>query len=114
MVDSERPVLSGLVLSRVDERGNPRDGYVRLHDIYNLHLAADLVVLSACQSALGKEFRKYLQHINLSKEDPAIKERAHPAGSGSPGDVTARTLNRVVHGRCKDRRLDAGSAMAGG
>jgi CHAT domain-containing protein len=57
VLDSERPALSGLVLSRVDERGNPRDGYVRLHDIYNLHLAADLVVLSACQSALGKEFR---------------------------------------------------------
>jgi len=57
VLDSERPALSGLVLSRVDERGNPRDGYVRLHDIYNLHLAADLVVLSACESALGKEFR---------------------------------------------------------
>ena len=57
VLDSERPALSGLVLSRVDERGNSRDGYVRLHDIYNLHLAADLVVLSACQSALGKEFR---------------------------------------------------------
>jgi UTP--glucose-1-phosphate uridylyltransferase len=35
--------------------------------------------------ALGKEFRKYLQHLNLSKEDPAIKERAHPAGSGTRG-----------------------------
>jgi CHAT domain-containing protein/Tfp pilus assembly protein PilF len=57
VIDSERPALSGLVLSRVDDRGNPMDGYVRLHDIYNLHLAADLVVLSACQSALGKEFR---------------------------------------------------------
>jgi hypothetical protein len=34
---------------------------------------------------LGKEFRKYLQHLNLSKEDPAIKERAHPAGSGTRG-----------------------------
>jgi UTP--glucose-1-phosphate uridylyltransferase len=33
--------------------------------------------------ALGKEFRKYLQHINLNKEDPAIKERAHPAGSST-------------------------------
>jgi dTDP-glucose pyrophosphorylase len=35
---------------------------------------------------LGKEFRKYLQHINLdtvaSKNDPEVKERAHPAGSG--------------------------------
>jgi UTP--glucose-1-phosphate uridylyltransferase len=36
--------------------------------------------------ALGKEFRKYLQHINLdtvaSKDEKEIKERAHPAGSG--------------------------------
>jgi UTP--glucose-1-phosphate uridylyltransferase len=36
--------------------------------------------------ALGKEFRKYLQHINLntvaSKDDREVKERAHPAGSG--------------------------------
>ena len=37
--------------------------------------------------ALGKEFRKYLQHLNLekvaSKDDPEVKERAHPAGSGA-------------------------------
>jgi len=57
VLDSEQPALSGLVLSRVDERGDQLDGYVRLHDIYNLHLTADLVVLSACQSAVGKEFR---------------------------------------------------------
>jgi UTP--glucose-1-phosphate uridylyltransferase len=35
--------------------------------------------------ALGKEFRKYLQHLNLntvaSKDDREVKERAHPAGS---------------------------------
>ncbi len=57
MVDSERPALSGLVLSLVDERGKPRNGYLRLHDIYNLRLDADLVVLSACETALGKEIR---------------------------------------------------------
>src|SRR6202000_2961797 len=38
---------------------------------------------------LGKEFRKYLQHINLdtiaSKDEPEVKERAHPAGSGARG-----------------------------
>jgi CHAT domain-containing protein len=55
--DTARPALSGLVLSMVDERGRLQDGYLRLPDIYNMHLSADLVVLSACQTALGREVR---------------------------------------------------------
>jgi CHAT domain-containing protein len=55
VVDTERPALTGLVLSQFDERGVPQNGYVRLTDIYNMRLDADLVVLSACQTALGKE-----------------------------------------------------------
>ena len=30
---------------------------MRANDIYNLHLPADLVVLSACQTGLGKEIK---------------------------------------------------------
>jgi CHAT domain-containing protein/predicted negative regulator of RcsB-dependent stress response len=54
MIDSRTPALSGIVLSLVDRRGNPEDGFLRLWDIYNLHLPVDLVVLSGCQTALGK------------------------------------------------------------
>jgi CHAT domain-containing protein/predicted negative regulator of RcsB-dependent stress response len=54
MIDSRTPALSGIVLSLVDRRGNPQDGFLRLWDIYNLHLPVDLVVLSGCQTALGK------------------------------------------------------------
>jgi len=57
LLDDVRPALSGLVLSLVDESGRRQDGFLRLHDVYNLTLAADLVVLSACQTGLGQELR---------------------------------------------------------
>jgi CHAT domain-containing protein/uncharacterized protein HemY len=56
-LDNERPALSGIVLSLVDEKGQRQDGFLRLHDIYNLKLPVDLVVLSACQTGLGKDVK---------------------------------------------------------
>lgn len=56
-INNERPALSRIVLSLVDEQGRPRDGFVRLYEIYNLNLHSDLVVLSACRTALGREVR---------------------------------------------------------
>jgi CHAT domain-containing protein len=56
-VDTTRAGLSAIVLSMVDEQGNPQDGFLRTHDIYNLKLPAELVVLSACEPGLGKEVK---------------------------------------------------------
>ncbi len=57
LLDSKRPELSGLVLSLVDRQGQDVDGFLRFYEIYNLKLNADLVVLSACQTAFGKEIK---------------------------------------------------------
>ena len=57
LLNSEHPELSGLVLSLVDRQGQPQNGFLRLHDVYNLKLPAELIVLSACETGLGKEIR---------------------------------------------------------
>lgn len=52
-----QPELSGVALSKFDRAGAPQEGLLRLHDIYNLRLPVELVVLSGCESYLGKQVR---------------------------------------------------------
>ncbi len=53
----DRPELTSLVFSQVDRRGRPRDGRLFMHEIGSLSLPCELIVLSACNSALGKSIR---------------------------------------------------------
>ena len=57
LIDNEHPELSGIALSMVDDKGKAQDGFLRSNQIFNLRLSADLVVLSACRTALGKDFK---------------------------------------------------------
>ncbi len=57
-LDQQNPELSGLILTLVNERGQEKDdGFLRLNEIFNLNLAADLVVLSACSTGKGEEIK---------------------------------------------------------
>ncbi len=55
--NSKNPELSGIVLSLINQQGQPENGFLRLRDIYNLNLPVELVVLSACQTGLGQVMR---------------------------------------------------------
>ena len=56
VLNTQHPELSGLVLSLVDENGNPREnGFLRTQDLFSIKLKPQLVVLSACQTGLGKQ-----------------------------------------------------------
>ncbi len=55
LLNTVHPELSGVVLSLFDENGADTDGFLRLNDIFNLNLPAELVVLSACETGLGKD-----------------------------------------------------------
>jgi CHAT domain-containing protein len=57
VLNHEHPELSGVVLSLVDEVGAAQNGFLRLHDIYDMKLDADIVVLAACETGLGKEMK---------------------------------------------------------
>jgi CHAT domain-containing protein len=53
VLDAVRPQFSGLVLSLVGNKKDD-DGYLRTGEVFNLKLGAPLVMLSACESGLGK------------------------------------------------------------
>lgn len=55
IIDEQIPTRSGIVLSLVNT--GEEDGILQMNEIFNLELAADLVVLSACQTGLGKMVR---------------------------------------------------------
>ena len=57
LLNSVHPELSGVVFSLVNERGEAQDGFLRAHEIFNLKFPAEVVVLSACQTGIGKDIR---------------------------------------------------------
>lgn len=55
LLDAERPQFTGVVLSLVGNKNG--DGFLRTDEIFNLRMGAPLVMLSACETGLGKEKR---------------------------------------------------------
>ena len=75
-LDNEHPELSAIVLTMTDHNGVKMNGLMPLPDIYSLNLSADLIVLSACQTALGKDIKGEglvgLTHSFMSAEAKSV------------------------------------------
>jgi tetratricopeptide (TPR) repeat protein/CHAT domain-containing protein len=56
-LNSINPELSGIVLSLINNQGQEQTGLLLTPDIFNLNLPADLIVLSACDTAWGKDVK---------------------------------------------------------
>jgi len=57
VADDVRPEATGIYFSSYDRKRRRIPNFVGLSDVFSLQLASDLVVLSACETALGKEIR---------------------------------------------------------
>ena len=53
LVDTDRPLLSSLALTPTEDD----DGFLTCLDVFRMDVPADLVVLSACETARGKVFK---------------------------------------------------------
>jgi CHAT domain-containing protein len=108
-LDSQRPDLSAIVLSLVDEQGNPQDGFLRVHEIYNLDLPAELVVLSACQTGLGKEI-KGEGLVGLTRGFMYAGARRVVVSLWNVNDkATAELMQRFYRGMLKENQTPAAS-----
>jgi len=112
LLNSQRPALSGIVLSLYDEQGRPIDGFLRAHEIYNLKLNADLVVLSACRTALGRQIRGE-GLVGLTR---GFMYAGAPSVVASLWDVrdeaTSELMSRFYEGMFKDGKRPAAALRA--
>lgn len=108
---SERPDLSGLFFSTVNEEGETRNGFVGLDEIYNLDLPAELVVLSACETALGQQIRGE-GLIGLTRGFMHAGAKRVVASLWKVNDAaTAELMKRFYQAMLGERRLTPAAAL---
>lgn len=103
VTDAEIPQLSALILSTVDSRRQPIDGEVLAADLINTQLNADTVVLSGCETALGKnvagEGLMGLRYVMLARGARSVISSFWPVLD----DASAELMRRFYASRLNSR-----------
>lgn len=110
VADAMQPELSAIVLSLADGNARAVDGFLRTYEIERLRLRRPLVVLSACETAVGPQ---------LEGEGPLTISRAFlAAGAGAViatlwavDDAASAQLMKVFYEGLLQRGLDAAAAL---
>lgn len=111
LLDERSAGDSAILLSRFDSRGRPREGRLRAGEIRGLDLEADLVVLSACETALGREMRGEglvgLTHGFLSAGASAVVVSLWEVDDRATAELMERFYREMIQGRPPDEALRA-------
>ena len=109
-INEARPRLSGLVLSqRSSSNPQPEDGLLSAYEIFNLKLNADLVVLSACETGLGKEVKgeglMSLTRAFMYAGTPSVVVSLWNVNDQSAADLMIRFYRNLQTGMSKGEAL---------
>lgn len=110
IADSRDPALAMLGLSRWNEDGTPLDGALRLHDISQWRLNAELVVLSGCDTAVGREIAGE-GPIGLSQAFLQAGARSVVATLWQVPDSSTAALMKEFYRRLLTDKLDTAIAL---
>lgn len=102
LLDAERPQFTGVVLSLVGNKTN--DGFLRTDEIFNLKLGTPLVMLSACETGLGKEKRGEgvigLTRAFMYAGAPTVGVSLWSVADKSTADLMTDFYKRLLTGSC--------------
>ena len=109
-LDPKDPEHSGLALSTMSPEGKPLDGFLYLREIYGLRIPVNLVVLSACQTALGKNVRGE-GLIGLTRGFMYAGASSVVASLWKVDDAATAELMRRFYGNMLERGMNKSAAL---
>jgi CHAT domain-containing protein len=99
--DSEIPQLSAVILSTFDPGGRSIDGRVMASDLLQRRLRADVVVLSGCETALGKDVLGEgligLRYVALARGARSVISSLWQVSDASTAELMRRLYVSLFH-----------------